>query len=112
MTAEPLEPALLLASEMPRPGTPALWLVPPAAEQLATAALPTHARHFVQAVVEIVEGDRSPTQLMAWTAPRVYQDIVRRARLRALQRRRAAAGLRPQPRPAHQRHQRRRLALA
>lgn len=36
---------------------------------------------FTQAAVEIVGGDRPPTQLVRWTAPAVYADLTRRAQL-------------------------------
>lgn len=95
MTAEPLDHAILASPDAPQRSEPALRLVPPATQDMVAAGLPPHAHHFVQAVVEIVEGDRSPTQLLAWTAPRVYEDLVRRIRLRARRQRR----LPPQPRP-------------
>lgn len=39
------------------------------------------ARRYVQAAVEIVGGDRPAPQLLRWTAPEVYADLVRRALL-------------------------------
>lgn len=36
---------------------------------------------FVQAAVEIVGGDRPPSQLVRWTSPEVYADLHRRALL-------------------------------
>jgi hypothetical protein len=39
------------------------------------------AGRIMQAVVEIVGGDRPVTQLLRWTAPEVYQDLGRRALL-------------------------------
>jgi hypothetical protein len=36
---------------------------------------------IVQAVVEIVGGDRPVSQLLRWTTPEVYQDLARRAQL-------------------------------
>lgn len=95
MTAEPLGPALLFAPDTPQLPAAPLRLVTPAPDGVVAAALPTRAHHFVQAVVEIVEGDRSPTQLLVWTAPRVYEAITRRMRRHALGRRAAS----PDPRP-------------
>jgi hypothetical protein len=37
------------------------------------------ARRFAQAAVEIVGGDRPPTQLLRWTSRTVYADLERRA---------------------------------
>ena len=53
---------------------------------------------IVQAVVEIVGGDRPVTQVLRWTTPDVYQDLGRRAHLVA-----QAVGRRPGPgrRPGH-----------
>ena len=39
------------------------------------------ARRFVQAAVEIVGGDRPPSQLLRWTTRTVYADLERRALL-------------------------------
>jgi hypothetical protein len=39
------------------------------------------AGRIMQAVVEIVGGDRPVTQLLRWTSPEVYQDLGRRALL-------------------------------
>jgi hypothetical protein len=39
------------------------------------------ARRFTQAAVEIVGGDRLPSQLVRWTSREVYQDLCRRALL-------------------------------
>lgn len=36
------------------------------------------AARFAQAVVEVIAGDRSLTQLIRWTTPQVYTDLVRR----------------------------------
>ncbi|GAB2986811.1 Rv3235 family protein [Nocardioides montaniterrae] len=36
-------------------------------------------RRYVQAVLEIVGGDRPATQVLRWTAPEIYDDIRRRA---------------------------------
>lgn len=98
MTAESLDPALLLAPDPPELSAAPLRLVTPPPDDAVAAALPTRAHHFVQAVVEIVEGDRSPTQLLAWTAPRVYEAIARRARRHARGRRVASTDSRPRAR--------------
>lgn len=98
MTAEPLDPALLVAPDTTQRLRPVLRLVPPTTPDVLAAGIPAHAHHFVQAAVEIVEGDRSPTQLLAWAAPRVYEDLVRRTRLRAHRRRSAPAEPRPRTR--------------
>ena len=39
------------------------------------------AHRYAQAAVEIVAGDRPVSQLVRWTAPRVYADLARRAQL-------------------------------
>ncbi len=41
--------------------------------------LESWARRYAQAVVEIVNGDRPASQLVRWTAPRVHQELTRRA---------------------------------
>ena len=38
-------------------------------------------RRYAQAVVEIVNGDRPASQLVRWTAPRVHDELVRRAQI-------------------------------
>src|SRR5690242_8499268 len=48
------------------------------------------AARIVQAVVEIVGGDRPVSQLLRWTSPVVYQDLGRRAQVVA-----RAVGKRP-----------------
>lgn len=56
------------------------------------------AHRYVQAVVEIVEGDRPVSQVLRWTAPEVYDNLARRALLVA-----RAGGNEPghaRPRPA------------
>ncbi|SDS27065.1 hypothetical protein SAMN04488570_1506 [Nocardioides scoriae] len=39
------------------------------------------AHRFAHAVVEVVGGDRGPSQLLRWTSPTVYADLQRRAAL-------------------------------
>jgi hypothetical protein len=43
------------------------------------AELDTFAKRFCAAVVEVVGGDRGPQQLLRWTTPEVYEDLVRRS---------------------------------
>jgi hypothetical protein len=66
---EPLRrPALHLADDRDGP------------ERLAAlrAELDAFATRFCSAVVEGVGGDRGPQQLLRWTTPEVYEDLVRR----------------------------------
>lgn len=37
------------------------------------------ATRFAQAVVEVISGDRGPQQLIRWTSPEVYQDLLTRS---------------------------------
>ena len=39
------------------------------------------ARRYAQAVVEIVNGDRPASQVVRWTAPRVHEELTRRAQI-------------------------------
>ena len=61
------------------------------------------AARFAQAVVEVTGGDRPVTQLLRWTAPRVYQDLDRRVRVLAQTRTvgHRVRVLRPQVRSVH-----------
>lgn len=98
MTAEPLDRGLARVSDVENKNP---W-VPPVtshglrlirqpegsarADHLAGSTQPTLHRwalRYLQAVVEIVEGDRSPSQLLRGTAPDVYTDVVSRACARA-----------------------------
>lgn len=96
--------ALDLAPAPSGPHLPELALVPgPDESDEPTEELRVWAARFAQAVVEVVGGDRPVTQLLRWTAPRVYEDLSRRVRVlgqtrTAGQRRRA---LRPQVRSVH-----------
>jgi hypothetical protein len=47
----------------------------------ARTRLEQWAHRYAQAAVEIVGGDRPVSQLLRWTAPRVYADLGRRAQL-------------------------------
>ena len=47
------------------------------------AELEAFAHRFASAVVEVVGGDRGPSQLLRWTSERVYADLQRRAALLA-----------------------------
>ncbi len=45
------------------------------------AELEAFAHRFASVVVEVVGGDRGPSQLVRWTSERVYADLLRRAAL-------------------------------
>ena len=45
------------------------------------ADLDAFAQRFAAAVVEVVGGDRGPSQLLRWTSPEVYAELQRRAAL-------------------------------
>jgi hypothetical protein len=47
------------------------------------AELEAFAHRFASAVVEVMGGDRGPSQLLRWTTERVYADLQRRASLLA-----------------------------
>ena len=47
------------------------------------AELEAFAHRFASAVVEVVGGDRGPSQLLRWTTDRVYADLQRRSALLA-----------------------------
>jgi hypothetical protein len=47
------------------------------------AELEAFAHRFASAVVEVIGGDRGPSQLLRWTTERVYADLQRRAALLA-----------------------------
>ena len=49
----------------------------------ARAELEAFAHRFASAVVEVMGGDRGPSQLLRWTTERVYADLQRRAALLA-----------------------------
>ena|ERR1700712_4867033 len=49
----------------------------------ARAELEAFAHRFANAVVEVVGGDRGPSQLLRWTTERVYADLQRRCALLA-----------------------------
>ncbi len=38
------------------------------------------ATRFAQAIVEVISGDRGPQQLIRWTSPEVYHDLLTRSR--------------------------------
>lgn len=46
------------------------------------AELEVFAQRFAAAVVEVVGGDRGPSQLLRWTSPEVYADLQRRSALK------------------------------
>ncbi|MCW2821137.1 MAG: hypothetical protein JWQ67_639 [Marmoricola sp.] len=47
------------------------------------AGLEAFAHRFANAVVEVIGGDRGPSQLLRWTTERVYADLQRRSALLA-----------------------------
>ena len=47
------------------------------------AELEAFAHRFASAVVEVIGGDRGPSQLLRWTTERVYADLQRRSALLA-----------------------------
>jgi hypothetical protein len=65
------------------PQTRALTVVTPMTDAVEAAAPPaeTWAARFVQAVVEVLIGDRPLTQLIRWTDEQVYDDLDRRLRV-------------------------------
>jgi hypothetical protein len=65
------------AEELPEP--PPLTIVPE--ESSRHRRFEAWAHRYTQAAVEIAGGDRPVSQLLRWTAPRVYQDLARRAQL-------------------------------
>ncbi len=99
--------ALDLAPAPSGPHLPQLSLVPvrpatvPGPETAAEVRM--WAARFAQAVVEVTGGDRPVSQLLRWTAPRVYQDLDRRVRVLAQTRTAGHPGrvLRPQVRSVH-----------
>lgn len=66
-------------------GTPAPAVRPPDLRLLpgARVELEAFADRFASAVVEVIGGDRGPSQLLRWTTARVYADLQRRAALLA-----------------------------
>jgi len=48
---------------------------------LVRRQLEAWSRRYAQAVVEIVNGDRPASQLVRWTAPRVHEELTRRAQI-------------------------------
>jgi hypothetical protein len=68
------------ALSTPAPGTSALGDVVQI-DVLVTRHLEGWARRYSQAVVEIVNGDRPASQLARWTAPRVHDELTRRAQI-------------------------------
>lgn len=77
--------AFVLPSGVPAIPRPALYLAPDpgddpdfAPRHTSTAELPPPrgwAAQFVQALLEVVSGDRPATQLLRWTTPEVYDQI-------------------------------------
>ncbi len=73
-----LEPPTANADEtaVPPPGGDVVGI-----EIVARKQLEGWARRYAQAVVEIVNGDRPASQLVRWTAPRVHEELTRRAQI-------------------------------
>lgn len=104
--------AIDLSPALPGPLLPELSVVPDRGGPVTdveddltgrSAEVRVWAARFAQAVVEVTGGDRPVTQMLRWTAPRVYQDLDRRVRVLAQtrsagQRRRV---LRPQVHSVH-----------
>lgn len=99
--------ALDLAPAPSGPHLPEHSLLPPLQEAGLAAETAAEVRvwaaRFAQAVVEVTGGDRPVSQMLRWTAPRVYQDLDRRVRIlaqtRAVGQRRRV--LRPQVHSVH-----------
>lgn len=70
--------ALDYGSAVQSTGAPDLRVLPG-----ARAELEAFAHRFASAVVEVIGGDRGPSQLLRWTTERVYADLQRRAALLA-----------------------------
>lgn len=88
------------------PGTapdPRATFGPKPAADVVHVATATRARmeawtlRFAQVVVEIVGGDRSPSQVLRWTTPPVYADLSRRAQLVQQANQRVRQGVDPTP---------------
>jgi hypothetical protein len=89
----PMHGALALDFPLPSglpavPEAPPLTLVvaedPPASGSSAVPPARAWAGRFVQAVVEVIAGDRPLQQLVRWTDERVYSDLSRRVRILGL----------------------------
>ena len=65
------------------PQARALSVVPPPQETPRADAAETWAAHLLQAVLEVVSGDRPLSQLVRWTDGRVYRQIAHRQQLRS-----------------------------
>lgn len=66
------------------PGCPASPVSPASSGRLGAPPPRAWAGRFVQAVVEVVMGDRPLQQLVRWTDERVYADLSRRVRILGL----------------------------
>ena len=80
----------------------------------ARAELEAFAHRFASAVVEVVGGDRGPSQLLRWTSESVYAELQRRCALlaRTTPGDRRVRRLRSQIRSVHVRHGERSRAIA
>lgn len=79
----PAEPVL---GQIPLPFPDATPVVPAPIERdalVATTVLRQKAGHFMQALVEVLAGERPPRQLAAWMSPDVYGQLTNRLTIRA-----------------------------
>ena len=79
----PAEPVL---GQIPLPFPDATPVVPAPIERdalVATTVLRQKAGHFMQALVEVLGGERPPRQLAAWMSPDVYAQLTNRLTIRA-----------------------------
>jgi hypothetical protein len=82
LPAVPQEPALTLVVGGDRPPAAEREETPP--WEVTVPAARDWAGRFVQAVVEVISGDRPLQQLLRWTDERVYADLSRRVRILGL----------------------------
>jgi hypothetical protein len=79
----PAEPTL---GQIPLPFPDATPVVPAPIERdplAGTTVLRQKAGHFMQALVEVLAGERPPRQLAAWMSPDVYSQMVARLSIRS-----------------------------
>jgi hypothetical protein len=89
----PVEPA---PGQIPLPFPGLRPVLPAPVERATTAAmgqpLRQRASHFMQALVEVLSGERSVRQMAAWMAPDVYDQLTARLAARARVPRRSGTG--------------------
>lgn len=73
--------ALDLRPAPPVTEPPELALAPTAGADRSDREVQAWSAKFVQAVLEVLGGDRPVTQLLRWTDVRVYQDLTRRVQI-------------------------------